>query len=60
MCSLVVHDKKQPVYKDKWISIGYRLITKHVATEALEALGATINFIEIWIKLSEENYEVIC
>ena len=26
-------------------------------TEALEALGATINFIGIWLKLLEENYD---
>ena len=25
--------------------------------EALEALGATINFIEIWFQLLEENYD---
>ena len=25
--------------------------------EALEALGATLNFIEIWIKLLEDNYD---
>ena len=29
-------------------------------TQSLEALGATINFIEIWLKLLEHNYEVRC
>ena len=29
-----------------------------MTTEALEALGATINFIQIWIKLLDHNYEV--
>ena len=36
------------------------LIPKHVTTEALEALGATINFIKIWLKLLDHNYEVRC
>ena len=52
--------KKQPDYEDEEISIGNRLIPKHVTTEALEALGAIINFIETWIKLLDQNYEVIC
>ena len=33
------------------------LIPKHVAKEALEALGDTFNFIGFWIKLLEENYD---
>ena len=28
-----------------------------MTTEALEALGATLNFIYIWLKLLEENYD---
>ena len=28
-----------------------------MTTEALEALGATFNFIDIWLKLLEENYD---
>ena len=28
-----------------------------MTTEALEALGFTLNFIGIWIKLLEDNYE---
>ena len=35
MCSIVSHDKKQPAYEDDESSIGYRLIPKHVTTEAL-------------------------
>ena len=31
-----------------------------MTTEALEALGATLNFIEIWIKLLDHNYELRC
>ena len=26
-------------------------------TESLEALGATLNFIEIWLKLLDKNYD---
>ena len=37
-----------------------RLIPKHVTIEALEALRATINFIEIWIKPLDHNSEVRC
>ena len=48
--------KKQPSYEDDEISIGDRLIPKHETIEAFEALGATINFIYIWLKLLDENY----
>ena len=57
MCSLVAHDKKLPDYEDYVISIGDRLLTKYVTTEALEALGATLNFIDICIELLETNYD---
>ena len=60
MCSLVAHDKIKPVYEYDEISIGDRLIPKHATTESLEALGATINFIDIWLKLFEENYDARC
>ena len=39
--------------------MGDRLIPKHVTIEALESLGATLNFIKIWIKLLEGNYDAI-
>ena len=51
---------KKTVYEDEESSIGDRLIPKHATTGELEALGATLNFIEIWIKLLEEKYEVRC
>ena len=57
MCSIVAHDKKQPAYKYEETSIGDRLITKHVTPEALEELGATFNFINIWSKLLDDNYD---
>ena len=31
-----------------------------MTTEALEALCATINFVEIWLKLLDQNYELRC
>ena len=57
MCYLVAHDKKIPAYEDDEISIGYRLIPKHATIEALEALGAILHLIDIWLKLLEENYD---
>ena len=50
----------KPSYEDNEISIWDRLIPKHVTTEALEALGDTLNLIEIWLKLLEDNYELRC
>ena len=60
LCYLVEHDKKQPDYEDENSSIADRLIPKHVTTEELEALGDTLNFIEICLKRLDHNYEVIC
>ena len=58
ICSLFAHDIKQPYYEYEEISIGDRLITKHVTTEALWELGANLNFLEIWLKRLEDNYEI--
>ena len=33
-------------------------IPKNATTEALEALGTTLNFIGFWIKLFDHNYEL--
>ena len=57
LCSLVAHDKQKHAYEEDERSIGNRLITKYATKEALEGLGATLNFIEIWLKLPEENYD---
>ena len=57
LCVLVAHDKKQPDYEYYESSIGDRLIPKHVTTEALEALVPTLDFIEIWIKQLDVNYD---
>ena len=45
LCYLVAHEKRQPAYEDEEISIGNRLIPKHMTTEALEALSDTLNFV---------------
>ena len=60
MCSLVAHGKIQPDYEDDEISIGDRLIPKNATTEALEELGDTLNFVDIWIKLFADNYYARC
>ena len=60
VCSLVSHAKKEPAYEDEGSIIGDRIIPKHVTTEALEALGVTLDFIEIWLKLLDGNYEIRC
>ena len=57
MCYLVAHDKIQPAYEDDESSIGDRLLPKNSTTEALESLGDTIKFIDIWLTLFEENCE---
>ena len=48
---------KNPAYEDEESSIGDRIIPKHVTTEAVEALGATLNFIEICLKMLDKDYE---
>ena len=59
MCSIVSHDRKIPSYEDDEKNIGYKLITKHVTTEAIGTLGPTFNFIDICLKLLDEKYYAI-
>ena len=56
MCSLVAHDRLQPYYEDDESSIGDRAIPNDATIKKLEALGATFNFIDIWLKFLCENY----
>ena len=49
--------KNNLLYEDDEISIVDRLIPKHVKRESLEALGANFNFIEIWLKTLDDNYD---
>ena len=58
MCYIVAHDKKQPSCEYEEINIGDRPITKNATTRSLEALGDTLNFIDIWLKLFDRNYDV--
>ena len=51
MSSLVSHDRLQLDYKDDESSIGDRAIPDDAKIKTLEALSATINFIDIWLKL---------
>ena len=59
MCSLITHNKKLPSYEDDGISIRDSIMPKNVTTEELEALGTTLNFIYIWLKLFDDNYDAI-
>ena len=60
MRSLVAHEKLQVYYKDDESSIGDRAIPDIESTKTLEELGATINFIDIWLKLLLENFNARC
>ena len=44
MCSIMVHDKKQPLYDDDSSIVGIPIL-KNATTEVLEALGDTLNSI---------------
>ena len=55
MCSLVAHDRLQLYYKDDESSIGDREIPNDATIKTLGVLGATFNFIDIWLKLLHEK-----
>ena len=55
MCSIISHDKKQPSYEDEESSTGNNPIPNNATPEALQALGATFNFIDCWLKLFHQN-----
>ena len=56
MCDLVAHDRLQLDYKYDEISIGDRAIPNDATVKTLEALGATFNFIDIWLKFPRESF----
>ena len=60
MCPLVAHDKMQPYYEDDEISLGDRSIPKGETPKSLTALGATLSFIDIWLKLFLDNNSARC
>ena len=56
MCSLVTHDRLQNDYKYNESSIGGRAIPNYAKVKVLKSLGATFNFIDIWLQFLRENY----
>ena len=56
MCSLVAHDRMQDNKQDDEISIGDRVIPKDATVKSLKSLGATFNFIEIWLNNFLKKY----
>ena len=56
MCSLVAHDRMQDNKQDDESSIGDREIPKDATVKALNILGATFNFIDIWLHNFRHNY----
>ena len=56
MCSLVAHDRLQDNEQDDESSLGDREIPKDATVKALNLLGATFNFIDIWIHNFRHNY----
>ena len=50
----------QPHYEDDESNLGDRSITKYATTKELTSLGATVNFIDIWLKLFLDNYSARC
>ena len=57
MCCIVANDRLQLDYKDDEISIGDSAIPNDATIKTLEELGATINFIYIWLKLLRGNFD---
>ena len=56
MCSLVAHDRLQDNEQDDESSLGDRVISKDATVKALNSLGATFNFIDIWLHNFRHNY----
>ena len=56
MCSLVAHDRMQDNEPDDESSIDDRVIPNDATVKALKSLGATFNFIDIWLQNFRENY----
>ena len=56
MCSLVAHDRMQDNKQDDEISLGDREIPKYATVKSLNSLGATFNYIDIWLHNFCHNY----
>ena len=57
MCSIISHNKQQPIYFDGESSVVGKSIPKNTTIEAFEALGSTLNYIDCCLKLFHRNYE---
>ena len=53
---LVSHDRIQDNKQDDESSIGDRVIPNDATVKAIKSLGATFNFIDIWLRNFRENY----
>ena len=60
MCYLFAYARLQLDYKYDERSIRDRAIPDNATTTKLEALGSTINFIDIWLKLFRVNFNARC
>ena len=56
MCSLVAHDRTQDNKQDDESRIGKREIPKDATLKALNSLGDTFNFIDIWLHNFRHTY----
>ena len=56
MCYSVARDRLQIYYKDDESSIGDRAIPNDATVKESKSLGATFNFIDIWLKFFCTNY----
>ena len=56
MCSIVAHGSLQDNDQDDEISLGDKVIPKDATVKALKSLGATFNFIDIWLHTFIKNY----
>ena len=56
MCSIDAHKKQQPSYIYYGSRGGGNALPLSSTTEALVSLSATIDFIDFWLKLLEQNY----
>ena len=56
MCSLVAHDRLQENKTDNERSNGNIVIPNDATVKALKSLGATFNFIDIWLHNFCHNY----
>ena len=59
MCYITAHDRQQPIYVDDISSAGGKTIPKNATTVAIKSLGATLNFIDCWLRHFQHNYQEI-